>query len=380
MKVLYIGADSQATGAGFSMLKLIEEEKKLGIDVVPVVHKGYTQELLRKKGEKHYIVNSWSWMVSTSDSAVKVFFYRLLKSILNVPCYFRYKRIIRKEKPDLVHVNALTIYSCSQAAVTCRIPIVWHIRELMEEDLNGRFWNKGQADRLMKKATYFIAISNCVKKKYVNVVGKDKIKCIYNGVDKDLFYRKEHTIFDNNVTNITMVGRITREKGQKDCLEALIPLLRENSNVVLRFVGEGSDEIVSELYKIKRESGVNDSQVQFMGFIREVDKIWGETDIAVVYSKCEAFGRVTIEAKMAGALVVGYDSGGTSELIEDGVDGYLFDGEKRTLLDVIEKALSNIEVSRRIAETGREKAAHTFTSERNARLVFGVYEEVLKKL
>ena len=58
MKVLYIGGDSLPTGASFSMEKLIEEEEKLGIEVIPVVHEGNTEQIINKKGKKNYIVNS----------------------------------------------------------------------------------------------------------------------------------------------------------------------------------------------------------------------------------------------------------------------------------------------------------------------------------
>ena len=51
MKVLYIGGDSLPTGASFSMEKLIEEEEKLGIEVIPVAHEGNTEHLLKKKGK-----------------------------------------------------------------------------------------------------------------------------------------------------------------------------------------------------------------------------------------------------------------------------------------------------------------------------------------
>ena len=110
MKILYIGGDAQATGASFSMAKLIEEEEKLGIEVVPAVHDGNTHRLLNEAGKKHYVVNAWSWMVSKDAPWFKVFLFRMVKGILNIPCYFQYRKIIREENPDLVHVNALTTY------------------------------------------------------------------------------------------------------------------------------------------------------------------------------------------------------------------------------------------------------------------------------
>ena len=379
MKVLYIGGDAQATGASFSMVKLIEEEEKLGIQVVPVVHKGNTDKLLTEKGVKHYVVNSWSWMISKDASLFKTVVFRIIKEILNIPCYFQYIKIIRKETPDIVHINALTTYTGAQAAVRTGKPLVWHIREMMEEDLNGRFWSKCQAYSLMKKASYFIAISKCVEAKYKEIVGENKIRCIYNGVDKGLFYNKDHIILENKKVIITMAGRITKEKGQLLCLQSLIPVLKENPNIVLRFVGTGKEMDIENIIQLRDSCGFLDSQVQLLGFVKEMDRVWNETDIAIVYSKFEAFGRVTVEAKMSGALIVGFDSGGTSELIDDGVNGYLFDEKSKKLQDVIRLILQNKEKSREIAINGRESAADLYTSENNAKEIYNLYQEVLQE-
>ena len=183
MKVLYVGSDSQVCGASFSMAKLIDEEEKLGIEIIPVVRNGNTERILKSKGKKYYIVNAQSWMVGKDYSKLKIIFYRIIKELLNMSCYLKYKRIIKMENPDIIHINALTTYSIAQAAIALNKPIVWHIREMMEEDLNGKFWNKKKAYQLMNKANYFIAISRCVENKYKEIVGEKKIKCIYNGIE-----------------------------------------------------------------------------------------------------------------------------------------------------------------------------------------------------
>lgn len=379
MKVLYIGGDAQATGASFSMVKLIEEEAKLGIQVVPVVHKGNTNKILTEKGAKHYVVNSWSWMINRDASLFRIVAFRIIKGILNIPCYFQYIGIIRKENPDIVHINALTTYVGAQAAVKTGKPLVWHIREMMEEDLNVCFWSKRQAYRLMKRASYFIAISKCVEEKYKEVVGESRIRCIYNGVDREQFYNKDHVILKNKKIILTMAGRITENKGQLLCLQSLVPILKKNPNIVLRFVGTGKEKDIENIIHLRDSCGVSDSQVQLLGFVKEMDRVWSETDIAIIYSKFEAFGRVTVEAKMSGALTVGFDSGGTSELIDDGVNGYLFDEKSKKLQDVIRLILQNKEKSREIAINGRESAADFYTSENNAKEIYNLYQEVLQE-
>ena len=176
-----------------------------------------------------------------------------------------------------------------------------------------------------------------------------------------------------------MAGRLTKEKGQSLCLEALAPLLNEYSNIVLQFAGEGDKKVTDEIIRLKNKHNLGDNRVKLLGFISDIARLWSETDIAIVYSKCEAFGRVTIEAKMAGALVVGYDSGGTTELIEDGLDGYLFNDSKVLLYDVVKNCILNADESRKVAERGRDLASKKFTSENNAKQVYKLYQNILKK-
>ena len=376
MKILYVGADALVCGAGYSMIKLIEELKANGCDVVPVVRQGNSEQVLTEKNISHYIVNAQSWTLSNSYSPPKRIVIGIVKYLMNIKCYFQYLKIIQKEKPDIIHINALTTYPIAQAAVKTKTPFVWHIREMLEEDFNISFWNKRFAYSLMKKATYFIAISKCVESKYQKIVG-NKIRCIYNGVDRQQFYNAEHEIFKNNSIIITMAGRINENKGQRRCLIDLIPLLNNNPNIILQFAGTGEECKIQELKEICQKNHLLDSQVRFLGFVKDMGKLWSETDISIVYSKCEAFGRVTVEAKMAGALVVGYKSGGTIELIEDGKTGYLFDDHIVSLGDAVTKALTDKHKSIRMAMEGRNQVESMFTSKRNAAEVIKLYKEIL---
>lgn len=373
MKVLYVGSDSLACGASFSMVKLIEELDNMDINVVPVVHKGNTERLLSEKARFHYVVNTWSLALSNRYSPIKRVLIAFVKILLNIPCYFKYLSIINKVNPDIVHINALTVSTIARIAYKKKIPVVWHIRELLEEDLNSSFWYRKRAYSQMKRADMFIAISKCVEEKYTPIVGEGHITCIYNGVDKELFYRPDHKILQGDRIIITMAGRITPEKGQYLCLEKLLPILKKNSSIILRFAGVGTENEIKELEKLAEP--VKD-QVVFLGFVKTMPSLWEQTDIAIVYSKFEAFGRVTVEAKMAGVLVLGYKSGGTTELIEDGVDGFLFD-EENSLDVVVEKALGNIKKAQEIAEKGREKASISFTSDNNARNVIDIYKSII---
>ena len=206
---------------------------------------------------------------------------------------------------------------------------------------------------------------------------QNKIR-IYNGVDVNRYANLSHTLFSGETVLITMAGRITESKGQLQCLKELIPVLQERENVRIQFAGTGKEKDIEGIYRLIENAGLRDGQVKVLGFVSDMSSLWGNTDIAIVYSQFEAFGRVTIEAKMSGALVLGFDSGGTSELIEDQIDGYLFGRQGRGLSETVNLVLSNTNEARRIAAEGREKAIELFSSTRNADEIYDLYCKVLQ--
>jgi glycosyltransferase involved in cell wall biosynthesis len=68
--------------------------------------------------------------------------------------------------------------------------------------------------------------------------------------------------------------------------------------------------------------GVEDV-VSIHGPTRDLSPYWSAAHVSLMCSECEAFGRVTVEAMRAGLPVCGTDSGGTPEIIDQGVNGLL---------------------------------------------------------
>ena len=377
MKALLIGSDSLASGAGLSYIALSEELKALGVDVSLVTRKGVTANMLDKAGVAHRNVNAYSWIYKKDLPGYKKVLIRIVKSALNIPAIIRLKSIIRKEKPDIVHVNTFTSYVGAVAALKTKTPLVWHIREFVEDDFNCEFWNKKRAIRLLEEADCSVAISESVKRKFESLSGKSNIVCIYNGIDLSKYLNPEHKIFESNSTVITVVGRITESKGQLFVVKAISQLLKENSDIELLFAGTGDDNEVSKLKSAISDMGIDNDKVKLLGFVDDIPGLFSRSDIVIVPSKCEAFGRVTVEAMASGCLVIGSDSGGTGELIDNDNDGLLYEqGNADSLVSVLSKALNNKVTMKTLALNGRNKSVG-FSARNNAEKIYQQYKRVL---
>lgn len=108
-------------------------------------------------------------------------------------------------------------------------------------------------------------------------------------------------------------------------------------------------------------------------------EIWGrDFDICVVPSKFEAFGLVTVEAFLAGKIVVGSDTAGTLELLNL-VDSNLYfeSGNYKVLAMTIKRVLDNFDYYSRQSVKIREKALHLFSSDSNAYKIKKIYESLI---
>ncbi len=93
-------------------------------------------------------------------------------------------------------------------------------------------------------------------------------------------------------------------------------------------------------------------------------------------SKKEAFGRVTIEYMCNDMTVYGSNSGGTTELIQNEYNGYLYEPENYVdLAECMSKLIDNTELLRKLGNNARD-FAEQFSVKNNAEKVYEVYKEL----
>ena len=91
------------------------------------------------------------------------------------------------------------------------------------------------------------------------------------------------------------------------------------------------------------------------------------------------FGRVTVEAMRASNPVIGSAAGGTTELIEDGVTGFLYEyKDNEALAERMERFIDDPALARVMGQKAYEWAADRFTGEENVAGILAVYEEIIQ--
>lgn len=379
-KVLFIASDNDATSGAFrSMVTLCSIlQNKFGLNICILLPKdGDGLKLITSAGLRYTIIDSEDWIIRLDASKKDK---RKKRSAINSINKYAIKKIVSfilDEKFDLVHINTSYSYVGAIAAKKAGVPVVWHIREFLEEDQQRRIINKKRGYALMNRSTRLVAISESILQKYKQSF-KDRIGLIYNGIDEQQFYDSSKNILRKDKVIFICVGAITNYKGQLIAVEALDKLKSEEhfNDFELWLVGTDKGEYANSIRSFIVKNGLSEN-VKFLGRRQDVAELYKKSDIACVCSRAEAFGRITVEAMMSGNLVIGADTAGTKEIIADGEDGLLFkSGDANSLYQKIKFALDNKDNARELAAHGRQSAIEKFTADRNAEEVYNLYQDI----
>ena len=210
----------------------------------------------------------------------------------------------------------------------------------------------------------------------------DSIVVVYSGVDSERYDSKYISPYRNDVRRRHSIGKdasvvmfVGGDWERKGLACAIIALsLMDCPKAVLLVVGEGD---IDAFRQIARERGL-EGRVIFVGLEKEVWKYYAASDVVVLPTLNEAFGRVVLEAMSMGLPVLVSSLAGASELIEDGLNGLLIKDPTDALeiaakLDAI---LLNERFRILLGEEGRQTALK-YTWDMVARKHIEVYKWVL---
>ena len=308
--------------------------------------------------------------------------------LLNV---YKLSRIIKKYKINIIHARSRApAWSAYFAAKKMGIPFVttFHGTYSIQNKLKKKY------NSIMVKSDRVIAISRFINNHILSNynIDKDKIVTIHRGINIERFnYLKvadERLISLLNIFNIPedsfvvlLPGRITRWKGHILLIEAIFKLQR--SDIICLFVGDsqGRNKYYAELEKILDKFKLKNN-FRIIPNQSDMATIYKLADVVVSSSlDPEAFGRVIVEAQAMGRPTIAANHGGGSEIIIDGLTGWLFKpGDADDLSDKINKALSlNKDNRDKLAINAIKRAKLNFNNKMMCAKTLQVYAELADK-
>lgn len=131
------------------------------------------------------------------------------------------------------------------------------------------------------------------------------------------------------------------------------------SNIHLDIWGNGPlDEKIQEFIILH---GIQDF-ITICGYGNDIDL--SRYEVGIMASKCEGFGRTTVEYMMSGLVVIGYNGGATPEIVEDKVTGYIYSDTPQLISSIIKVSKMNKEELLSMGIKGQELANAKFSQDR----------------
>lgn len=377
-RIMYIYNDVINGGAGQSLLDMLAGLRNKIIPVV-IMRDDVAAEMERKfinLGIQCYKIHFLTdYVKSGSASALD----RELDIKQSYEAALRLLPIIESEKIQLIHINSSVSYFAAIAALMANIPYIWHIRELMDEHYGNEFLNEKLKISLYRKADRIISISNYVKQRYHEKYNVDSMR-VYDGLNIRRF--KNSIKPERRYKNVFLaVGYITPEKGQWDAILAIEILVKRGyKDIQLIMVGSGDSKYLWAIKKYIAREGL-EKNISILPFQEELSELREKAYYAVTCSQSEALGRVTIEAMLAGNIVIGARSGGTVEVIGANEErGFLYElHDSVALADVMEKTMKYSDKTKNeMAEKAQLYAEETFDSKKYGNVLSELYDEVIR--
>lgn len=381
MRILFIeNSGNSSAGAFHSMVTLIGLLKQYGVESYVAVPDRADGLTLLETNDIPYIkmrACSYTWLISEDNSLIEKM-KMPLKYLYTQLASFKLTKYANEHHIDIIHENTSACYLGKFVADKLKLPHIWHIREFLEEDFGMTIWNKKRALKMMNDSTALITISDAITDKYRKLVRQDLLHKIYNGISIDRFYHPERQVNIGGSSKVLCVGRVCDGKGQGDVIQALAQLKKKyNMELQLYIAGIYDAEYADKIMAPAITANIA-KNIHFLGQCNNMSDIYNQMDILCMSSKKEAFGRVTVEAMLSGMLVVGSNSGGTSEIVTDRETGLLYEpGNIVDMAETLKYAVDHSDEMACIAEKGREFAMQRFDAERNAREIYELYKRVL---
>ncbi len=224
-----------------------------------------------------------------------------------------------------------------------------------------------------------IAVSGAVAQHYRASLGLGAIDVVYNPVDiaamDGLALPPRQTT--GEVPHIVVPGRLVREKGHADLVEALALLRNQGRVFTASIAGEGP--LRRELEQAIQLARLGDVVV-VTGILphRELLAMVASADIVVIPSRFEGFGLSAIEAMALARPVIVTAAGGLAEIVEDGVSGRCIPvGRPGEIARATGELMASPLLREQYGMAGRKRVEEAFSLPRIAGQLHALYEDTL---
>ena len=293
-------------------------------------------------------------------------------------------RVLMREKPDMVHsMTPKAGLLCMMAAKMAGVPIRLHT-------FTGLVWPTatGLSRRILMMtdkitcacATHIVPegegvkqdLQRCITKKPMKVLGYGNVR----GIDLNYWKRNVEKAEDGRLTFV-FVGRVVRDKGINELVQAYVKLHKEYNGTRLLLVGRYEENLDPILPETKQLIESFDS-IEALGEQKDVRPCYERGDVLVFPSYREGFPNVVLEAGAMGLPSIVTDINGSREIIEQGKNGMIVPPhDEKALYNAMKWMIEHPDERKKMKENARPMVASRFEQSYVRQCLKDYYKEIL---
>ena len=276
-------------------------------------------------------------------------------------------KICKNYKPDIIHVqDGFSAFYSLPCAKLLRIKFV-----------NGLIRNAGYSkgfsflfEKLLLNLSDYVIANSQAGLDYYSVKNGS---VIYNFINTERF-----RLSTGNLENIVMNANFSEKKDHMTLFEACKKLIKENRIQKIGLIG-AKDNL--QFYKDLAVKWDMHNKIVFYGHVKNIEEIISQYGIGVLCSTKqykEGISNSILEYLGAGLIAVGTNIGGTPEIIQDGVNGFLFEAENaNSLYNKISYVLDHSEQMDSIRQRAYITLEEKFNEEKNCVKLMNLYKNLV---
>ena len=262
---------------------------------------------------------------------LNIFFVDTLARNINifndVASFFKIAKYLRRQGISIVHTHS------SKAGIIGRWAAWYAGARSIFHTVHGwpfyiemgpivRFFYKISEKVTSLITTRLIVVSDADMKAGLKCVNKKKEKYVKipYGIESEKFIIKTAPVKEKNIVRVGFIACYKPQKSPFNFVKVATVVVNRNKNI--EFISAGDGVLRPSVVKEVSRLGLND-KIRFLGWRNDIACVLSTIDILLLTSRWEGLPIVILEALASGIPVVATDVGGVSELVINGINGFI---------------------------------------------------------
>lgn len=299
-----------------------------------------------------------------------------INSLLALPlAFFKFRKLVRAEKPDIVHTHLFWPTFIARFAVPKRIPLITTIHAFIATSGEYKHWYIRFLDKLGYKfrKSIIIVVAKGALDEYFSFLNLKPYKAyaLYTFVDVERFnVDRISSAKNSDVFKLVAVGALRLQKNYPYIINAMALIKDKNIELDIYGIGNLQEELQQQI-------NTTGARVFLKGQVKNIEEVIPQYDLFVMSSTYEGFSLGILEAMAMRMPLLLSDITSFKEQCEDNAWYFSLADVQDAASQIVALSEADKNVLLAKAEAGRQRAINNFTLPHHIDGLRKIYDEAL---